>query len=207
MVKPVVLLMVSALTLAGARPPAELLRKQPSPVLSLELALPDSPDAAAMKRAYLAAFREAFAHGLASETVPAEPERIQFIVVVGQRTVRTATEANVNTGVDQASSVATRSPFGLLRSAFGPKSAYESQVERLGYRPCVITGQIVLLKPGKDGFQETLRLEPMSILKHMSPLGENDRTTEGLLAEEGRAVALETLALLKKTFGWTPPSV
>jgi hypothetical protein len=183
----------------------ELLRKQPSPALSLELALPDSPDAAAMKRAYLAAFREEFAHGLASDPAQSESERIQFIVVVGQRTVRTETEANVNTGADRASAVATRSPFGLLRSALGPKSGYESQVERLGYRPCVITGQVVLLKPGTDGFQETLRLESMPIMKHLRPLGENDRTTEGLLAEEGRAVALETLALLKKKFGWTPP--
>jgi hypothetical protein len=205
MVKPVVLFLVSALSLAGARPSVELLRKQPSPALSLELALPDSPDAAAMKRAYLGAFRDQFAHGLASDTPQAEPERIQFIVVVGQRIVRTETEANVNTGVDRAASVATRSPFGLLRSAVGPKSAYESQVERLGYRPSVITGQVVLLKPGKDGFQETLRLESMPILKHLRPLGENDRTTEGLLAEEGRAVALETLALLKQAFGWTPP--
>jgi hypothetical protein len=152
----------------------------------------------------LAAFREQFAHGLASDQAQAVSERIQFIVVIGQRTVRTETEANVNTGVDAAYS-ATRSPFGLLRSAVGPKYGYEGQVARLGYRPCVISGQVVLLKPGKDGFQETLRLDSMPILKHLRPLGENDRTTEGLLTEEGRAVALETLALLKKTFGWTPP--
>jgi hypothetical protein len=205
MIKPVVLFMASALSLPGARPSTDLLRKQPSPALSLELALPDSPDATVMKRAYSAAFREQFAQGLASDTTQTEPERIQFIVMVGQRTVRTETEANINTGVDRAAAVATRSPFGLLRSVVGPKSAYESQVERLGYRPCVITGQVVLLKLGKDGFQETLRLDSMPIMKHLRPLGENDRTTEGLLAEESRAVALETLALLKKKFGWTPP--
>jgi len=45
----------------------------------------------------------------------------------------------------------------------------------------------------------------MPILNHMRPLGENDRTIEGILAEESRAVALETLALLKQKFGWVPP--
>jgi len=205
MIKPVVLLMASALSLAGARPSADLLRKQPSPALALELSLPDSTDSVAMKRAYSAAFREQFAAGLLADPNPPASERIQFIVMIGQRTVRTETEANVNTGMDRAAAVATRSPFGLLRSAIGPKSSYENQVERLGYRPSVITGQVVLLKPGKDGFQETLRLESMPILNHMRPLGENDRTIEGILAEESRAVALETLALLKQKFGWVPP--
>jgi hypothetical protein len=205
MIKPAVWLMASALTLAGACPSADLLRKQPSPALSLELSLPDSADSAAMKRAYAAAFREHFAGALAADTPQAEPERIQFIVMVGQRTVRTETEAKVNTGADRAVAVATHSPIGLLRSAVGPKSAYEDQVERLGYRPCAITGQVVLLKTGKDGFQETLKLEPVPILKHMRSLGENDRTTEGILAEEGRAVALEALTLLKKKYGWAPP--
>jgi len=79
-------------------------------------------------------------------------------------------------------------------------------VERLGYRPGLLSGQVVVLRVGKDGFQETLKLDPMAIVKRMRALGENDRTLAGILAEEGRALALESLALLQKQVGWEPPA-
>ncbi len=198
--------LLMALSLACGRPTTDLLRKQPSPLLTLELALPEATDPAAMKHAYLAAFQEGLGSGLAPSGTLPDAERIQLIVIVGGRTIRTQLEANLNAGVDMAGAVTSGSPLRVVQSSLRPDSAYEGQVQRLGYRPAEITGQIVLLKAGKDGFQESLRLTPMPILKHMRSLGESEREANGILAEEGRAVALETLALLKKKYGWEPPS-
>jgi len=205
MLKPMFVLLTLPTALACTRPASEVLHQQPRPALFLELALPDQPEAATMKQAYTAAFREHFAKGL-GDPEAARPDRIQLLVVVGSRLVRTEAEAKLNSGLDQASAVATGSPVRLLLGAVGPKSAYESQVERLGYRPGLLSGQVVVLRVGKDGFQETLKLDPMAIVKRMRALGENDRTLAGILAEEGRALALESLALLQKQVGWEPPA-
>lgn len=205
MLKSALVLLTVPLILACSRPAAEDLRQQPRPALYLELSLPDQPEAAVMKQAYAAAFREHFAKGL-GDPEAARPDQIKLLVVVGNRLVRTETEAKLNTGVDQASAIATGSPIRLLLGAVGPKSAYENQVERLGYRPGLLSGQVVLMRLGKDGFQETLKLDPMAMVKRMRPLGENDRTLAGILAEEGRALALESLAVLQKQVGWEPPT-
>ncbi|MFN7956988.1 MAG: hypothetical protein U0P46_01475 [Holophagaceae bacterium] len=202
--KPMLALLALPLVLACTRPASELLRQQPHPTLYLELALPDQPEAAVMKQAYGAAFRDHFAKGL-GDPEAARPDRVQLLVVVGNRLVRTEAEARLNSGVDQAGAIASGSPVRLLLSTVGPKSAYESQVERLGYRPGLLSGQIAVLRVGKDGFQETLKLDPMAIVKRMRPLGESDRNLAGILAEEGRALALESLALLQKQVGWEPP--
>ncbi len=202
---PMLALLVLPLTMACTRPAFEVLRQQPRPPLYLELSLPDLPEAAVMKQAYGVAFREHFAKGL-GDAETARPDRIQLLVVVGNRLVRTETEARLNTGVGQAGAVASGSPVRLLLGAVGPKSDYENQVERLGYRPGLLSGQVVVLKVGQDGFQETVKLDPMAIVKRMRPLGENERTLGGIMAEEGRALALESLAQLQKKFGWEPPA-
>jgi len=205
MLKSIRIWLMVPLVLACTRPATDLLRKQPPPPLHLELSVPDQPDSTGMKQAYAAAFREHFSKGLRDQEA-ARPDRIQLLVVVGNRLVRTEAENQLNTGAGQAGAVASGSPIRMLLSVAGPKSAYESQVERLGYRPGLLTSQVVLLKVGKDGFQETLKADPMAIVKRMRPLGEKDRNLEGILAEEGRALALETLALLQKKVGWEPPS-
>jgi hypothetical protein len=204
MSKSLLALLALSLFLACSRPASEALRQRPHPVLQLELSLPDQPEAGPMKRAYAAAFHEHFGKGL-GEPEAGQPDSIKLLVVVGTRLVRTETETLVNTGLDQASAVASASPVRILLSAVGPTSAYEDQVERLGYRPGLLTGQIVVMRIGREGFQETLKLNPMAVMKRMRPLGENDRTLEGILAEEGRALALESLALLQKQVGWEPP--
>lgn len=205
MFKPMLVLLTLPLVLACTRPTSGVLRQQPRPALYLELALPDQAESAAMKQAYATAFRDQFAKGL-GDPETARPDRIQLLVVVGNRLDRTEAEAKRNNGLDLASAAATGSPVHLLRSIVGPKSAYEGQVERLGYRPGLLSGQVVVLRVGKDGFQENLKLDPMAIVRRMRALGENDRTLPGILAEEGRALALETLALLQKQVGWEPPA-
>lgn len=193
------------LLLACGRPATEILRQQPAPALTLELSLPEGPGQAGLKRAYLAAFRERFGHGLDLETSAPPPERIQLIVMIGSRSPQSESEERRNRTLDDLSSVATGSPFGLIHSAVAPKSSYEQQVDRLGYRPGVITGQAVVLRTGKPSFQEYLQLEPLPILKRMHPLGEDARNHGGIEAEEADAVAREVLALLEKKLGWVPP--
>ncbi len=192
------------LLLACGHPSSELMRRQPPPPLALELAVPDAPDQPNLKRIYEAAFREAFGAGL-TPTPANQAETIQLIVVVGRRTERTEAEAKRNATMGMAGSVAARSPLGLVNDTLGAKAGYEGEVERLGYRPREINGQVLLMVGGKQGFTERLSLEPPAILKHMRSLGEQNRTAEGIMAEEGRALALETLALLKRHFGWVPP--
>lgn len=197
---------VALLFLAACGQPKLDLRQQPPPQLSLELSLPETADQAEQKRAYAAAFREHFGAGLAPEATPDPAGSLHLLVVISQRTVRSEAEDLRNRTVDQATAVASASPLRMLHSALGPKSAYEGQVERLGYRPAALTGLVVLTLPGKAGAQESLKLEPMAVMKRMQPLGETDRTPEGFLLEEARAVALETRALLQKKFGWAPPA-
>jgi hypothetical protein len=175
-------------------------------VLFLELALPEAPDLPAMKQLYGAAFHEHFAKGLAANPATLPPDRLQLLVIIGQRITRTEGEAQRNQGVDMAAAMASGSLLGIAHSALGPKGAYEDQVARLGYRPSVMTGQVVVLRSGKDSFQTSLKLTPYSIIKRMRPLGENGRASDGILAEESRAVALEALDLLKRELGWVPPT-
>lgn len=199
------LVLVSALALAGCgKPNLAVLRQQPSPKVFLEISLPDGPDQAEARKAYDGAFREQFGGGLSAPGEPAAPDRIQLLVVIGQRAARSEAESQRNTAVDQASAVATANPLRLLHSALGPKSAYDEQAERLGYRPVEPKGRIILMQAGPGGFQETITLAPLAVLKRMRPLGESDRASGGPLMEEGRAVALETLAILQTRYGWAP---
>ena len=193
------------LLLACGRPATGVLRQQPAPALTLELSLPEGPGQAELKRAYLSAFREQFGQGLDLEASAPAPERIQLIVMIGSRFPQSESGERRNRTMDQLSSVATGSPFGLIHSAVAPKSSYEQQVDRLGYRPGFITGQAVVLRTGKPSFQEYLQLEPLPIIKRMHPLGENARKHGGIEAEEADAVAREVLALLEKKLGWVPP--
>lgn len=196
------MLLAVGLSLACTKPATDDLRGQPPPVLHLEVNLPDATDRALQQGAYESAFREAFASGL---TVgPSSPDRIQLLVVVTQRFQRSDAEAKRNNTVDTVT--ALTSPVSLLLHAVGPKDSYETQVERLGYRPGVPTGQVVLMKQGKGGFQRSYKLDGTAVMKRMRPLGENDRRPEIILAEEGRATALETLALLQQQAGWAPPA-
>lgn len=210
MVKPALFLSILTLTLplllACGRPAADILHQQPAPTLSLEVSLPEGPEKAALKSAYLAAFHDQFGQGLATDASPSAPDRLRLLVMIGDRSPRPASDDKRNRTMDQVSAVATASPLGLLHSTLGPKSDYEQQVDRLGYRPGYVTGQVVVLRIGKNGFQEYLRLNPMPIVKRMQPLGEDARATGGIMAEEGHAVAAETLALLRKKFGWAPPT-
>ncbi len=199
------LILLTPLLLACGRPVADVLRQQPAPVLSLELSLPEGPGQAELKRAYLSAFRERFGRGLDAEGTASAPERIQLIVMIGSRSSQSESDAKRDRTADQLSSVAAGSPFGLIHSAAGPRSNYEQQVERLGYRPGVITGQVLVVRTGKSSFQEYLRLDPMHIIKRMHSLGEDARNHGGIEAEEADAVARETLALLKEKLGWVPP--
>ncbi|GLH70151.1 hypothetical protein GETHPA_16840 [Geothrix rubra] len=200
------LILLTPLLLACGRPAADVLRQQPAPVLSLELSLPEGPGQAELKRAYLAAFRERFGRGLDTEATAPAPERIQLIVMIGSRSPHSESDARRDRTADQLTSVAAGSPFGLIHSAVGPKSNYEQQVDRLGYRPGSITGQALVLRTGKPSFQEYLRLDPLPIIRRMHPLGEEARNHGGIEAEEADAVAREILALLKEKFGWVPPN-
>lgn len=192
-----------AMSLACAKPTVDDLRRQPAPVLQLEVNLPDAPDRAAQQGIYERAFREEFAGGL-DVGAASHPDRIQLLVVVARRFQRNEAEAKRNNTADTVS--AMTSPVSLLLHAMGPKDGYETQVERLGYRPGAPTGEVVLMKPGKGGFQKSFKLDGTAVMKRMRPLGENDRRPEIILAEEARAVALETLALLRQQAGWAPPT-
>ncbi len=198
--------LIGLLLLLGCGKPAlEGLRQKPGPRLFLELSLPEGPDGLAVRGVYLQAFQEYFGPGISTDTALGGPNRLQLLVVIGQREERGALEGQVHTTVNQASALASGSPRRVLYSALAPNSAYEQEVSRLGYRPPEPTGTVVLLKTGPDGFQETLNLDTRRILRRMRPLGENDRASGEMRTEEGRAVALETLAMLEKRFGWAPP--
>ena len=199
------LFLLMPLLLACGRPSTAVLRQQPAPVLDLEVSLPEGPGQAELRRVYLSAFHERFGRGLTADASPSDPDRIHLIVMVGSRSPQSESDAKRDRTMDQLSSVATASPFGLIHSAVGPKSNYEQQVDRLGYRPGFITGQVMVMRTGKPSFQEYLRLEPLPIIKRMHPLGEDARTHGGIEAEEADAVARETLALLKAKLGWAPP--
>lgn len=194
------------LLLACGRPAVEALRRQPAPHLRLEVSLPDGPDQAEARQAYLTAFRRQFGKGLATGSEAASPDCIQLIVAVGSRKVRPQSEEDLNRELDQASAIAARSPMGLLNSRVGPRSPYESSVGALGYRPPYITGHLAVMRTGKGEFQELLRLEPLPIIYHMRPLGEEARAHGGIVIEEANAVALESLDLLKEKLGWAPPA-
>ncbi len=199
------LLLLLPLVLACTRPATEALRQHPAPPLALEIALPEGPDSATLKRAYLGAFQSAFGAGLATGPGATNPDRIQMLVVIGTRAARPKAEADWNRNLDEASAVAAGQPLRLLYGALGPKSAYESAVDALGYRPPYITGQIVLLRTGKNGFQKNLELDPWPIIYRMHPLGEAARAHGGIEAQEAQAVAQTTLDLLHQQCGWTPP--
>ena len=197
------LALVLPLLLACGRPASDLLRQRPAPPLALELSLPDGPDQADVRRAYLAAFHEQFGKGLAAD--PASGH-LQLLVMIGDRAPRPAAEAKRNRALDEASAVASGSPVRVLLSATEPKSDYEAAVDHLGYRPAWVTGKVVVLNSGKNGFQKELSLDPWPILYRMHPLGKTARTTGGPTTEEARAVAEQTLELLKTKLGWTPPA-
>ncbi len=191
------------LLLACGRPATDLLRRHPAPPLSLELSLPEGPDQADVRRAYLAAFHEQFGKGLASDPAPGH---LQLLVMIGDRAPRPASEAKRNRALDEVSAVASGSPLRVLYSGTGPASDYEAAVDQLGYRPAWVTGKVVVLKSGKHGFQKELLLDPLPILYRMHPLGETARATGGPTTEEARAVAEQTLELLKTKLGWVPPA-
>lgn len=197
------MLLAVGLSLACTKPATDDLRRLPPPILHLEVNLPDAADRTVQQGAYETAFREEFARGL-TVGAPSSPDQIQLLVVVAQRFQRSEAEAKRNNTVDTVT--ALTSPVSLLLHAVSPKDIYETQVERLGYRPGVPTGQVVLMKQGKGGFQRSYKLEGTAVMKRMRPLGENDRRPEIILAEEGRATALETLALLQQQAGWAPPA-
>lgn len=194
------------LLLACGRPATDLLRRHPAPPLSLELALPEGPGQADARRAYLAAFQEQLGKGLAAAGVDSDPERIQLLVMIGDRSPRPAAEAQRNRTLDQVGAVASGSPLRVLYSAAGPKSDYEAAADHLGYRPAWVTGKVVVLKPGPKGFQKELLLDPLPILYRMHPLGVEARANGGPTAEEARAVAEQTLDLLRTKLGWVPPA-
>lgn len=199
------LILLAPLLLACGRPVADVLRQQPAPALSLELSLPEGPGQAELKRAYLTAFRERFGRGLDPEPPLPAAERIQLVVMIASRSAQSESDAKRDRTMDELTSVAMVSPIGLLHSAIGPKPTYEQQVERLGYRPALITGQALVMRTGNPSFQEYLKLEPLPIIRRMHPLGEDARNHGGIEAEEADAVAREVLALLKEKLGWVPP--
>lgn len=191
--------------LACGRPATDVLRQRPAPPLDLEVSLPEGPHPPGLKRAYLAAFQEQFQTGLARRATPSAPGRIQLLVVIGSRAALPKSEDTRNRVMDEASALASGSPLRILHSTLSPRSDYEQAVAVLGYRPGWITGQVFLLKTGRRGFKIALPLDPMRIIQRMHPLGTEAQADGGIALQEGNAVALETLALLKKHVGWAPP--
>jgi hypothetical protein len=195
------------LALACSKPTLDDLRRQPPPLLQLELNLPDSPDGAALQQAYEAGFRMTFAGGLTEGVAPASADRIQLLVVITRRDFTSDGEAQRNEAFNVASTLG--SPRGLATHYAAPwgKTSYESTVARIGYRPHAPSGQVLLIKPGKGGFQVSYKLEASAVLKYMQPLPEKDRNAAGLLAEEGRAAALGVRELLQQETGYYPLSL
>jgi hypothetical protein len=190
------------LALACSKPSLDELRHQPPPLLQLELNLPDSPDHVALQQAYEAGFRMIFAGALTEGA--ASTDRIQLLVVITRRDFTSDGEAQRNEAFNVASTLG--SPRGLATHYAAPwgKTSYEATVVRTGYRPHAPSGQVLLMKSGKGGFQVSYKLEASAVLKYMQPLPEKDRNAAGLLVEEGRAVALGVRELLQQEAGYYP---